>query len=119
MKNFAELKELTIKEFNKSKNSQKSTNEYIIEVLLKHKELTRVEMTYEISLLRYNELTNTKLEEQDFSKKEFQESWKKVNTTVKNSIDTNISKNNREPQYKDHVLKQNASNKYYLELAKK
>ena len=119
MKNLQVLKELTMKEFNKSTNSQKGTNEYIIEVLLKNKELTRVEMTYEISLLRYNDITNTKLEEQDYTKKEFVESWKKVNTTVKNSIDTNISKNNREPQYGDYILKQNSSNKYYLEPKKK
>ena len=119
MKNLQVLKELTMKEFNKSTNSQKGTNEYIIEVLLKNKELTRVEMTYEISLLRYNDITNTKLVDQDFNSKEFVESWKKVNTTVKNSIDTNISKNNREPQYKDYVLKQNSSNKYYLETIKK
>jgi hypothetical protein len=118
MKNLQALKELTLKEFNKSKSSQKATNDYIIEVLLKHKELTRVEMTYEISLLRYDEITSKKLEEQDFATKEFQESWKRVNTTIKNSIDTNISKNNREPQYKDYVLKQNA-NKYYLESIKK
>ncbi len=108
-----------MKEFNKSTNSQKGTNEFIIEVLLKNKELTRVEMTYEISLLRYNDITNTKLEEQDYTKKEFVESWKKVNTTVKNSIDTNISKNNREPQYGDYILKQNSNNKYYLEPKKK
>jgi len=120
MKNLAALKELTMKEFNKSKSSKKGTNEYIIEVLLKNKELTRVEMTFEISLLRFDEITNTKLAEQDENDIEFIKTWKAVNTTVKNSIDTNISKNNFTPQYKGYSLEQNEVNKkYYLAPIKK
>jgi hypothetical protein len=116
MKNLQMLKELTTKKFNKSSKSTKSTNEFIIEVL-KNKRLTRVEMTFEISLLRYEELTGRKLTDQETESKDFAKSWDSVLTTVKNSIDTNISKNNREPQYNEFVLK--SDNKvYFLELKK-
>jgi len=117
MKNLSMLKELTNKEFSKSSKSQKSTNDFIIEVLQAHKKLTRIEMTFEISLLRYESIIGRKLDDKETERTEFASDWKKVNTTVKNSIDTNISKNNREPQYKDFVLKQD-DNKYYLEAKK-
>ena len=111
------LKELTNKEFNKSSKSQKSTNDFIIEVLKDKKQLTRIEMTFEISLLRYESIIGRKLDDKETERNEFPNDWKKVNTTVKNSIDTNISKNNREPQYGEYQLK-SVDNKYYLELQK-
>lgn len=110
------LKELTNNQFNKGTKSTKSTNDYIIEVL-KGKKLTRVEMVFEISLLRYEELTGKKLDDKETEDKEFPNKWLKVNTTIKNSIDTNISKNNREPQYGDLQLKQEGA-KYFLEATK-
>jgi len=117
MKNLSMLKELTNKEFNKSSKSQKSTNDFIIEVLKDKKQLTRIEMTFEISLLRYESIIGRKLDDKETERNEFPNDWKKVNTTVKNSIDTNISKNNREPQYGEYQLK-SVDNKYYLELQK-
>lgn len=116
LKNLETLKSLTMKEFNKSSKSTKGMNDFIIEVL-KGKRLTRIEMVFEISLLRYEEIIGRKLTDQESESDEFPANWKKVNTTVKNGIDTNISKNNREPQYKEFILKQDGA-KYFLELKK-
>lgn len=112
MKNLALLQELTNKEFNKSTNSTKGMNDFIMEVL-KGKELTRVEMVFEISVLRFEEITGQKLTDELTTKADFAETWKKVNVRVKNGIDTNISKNNREPQYGEFKLKM-VNNKYKL-----
>lgn len=117
MKNLQMLKELTNEKFSKSTKSSKGTNDYIIEVL-KNKKLTRVEMTFEITLLRYEEIVGRKLTDEESERNDFKETFDKVLTTVKNSIDTNISKNNREPQYKEFMLKKQ-EDKYFLELVKK
>ena len=117
MKNLQMLKELTNEKFSKSAKSAKSTNDYIIEVL-KNKKLTRVEMTFEIALLRYKEIVGRELNDEECERKDFKETFDKVLTTIKNSIDTNISKNNREPQYKEFILKKQ-DDKYFLELIKK
>lgn len=117
MKNLEMLKSLTNKEFNKGSKSTKGMNDFIIEVL-KGKKLTRIEMVFEISLLRYEEITGKVLDDKETERADFAESWKKVNTTVKNGIDTNISKNNREPQYGEFKLKQDGP-KYFLESVKK
>lgn len=114
MKNLEMLKSLTNKEFNKGTKSTKGMNDFIMEVLTKNGKLTRVEMVFEISLLRYEEIIGVKLDDKESETKDFAEKWKKVNITVKNGIDTNISKNNREPQYGEFKLKQDGT-KYYLE----
>ena len=94
------------------KSKGTSISDLMIEVLKDGSKLTRIELTNEISIIRYEEAF-TKIDDNEITKPEFLENWSKINTTVKNGIDTSISKNNREPQYGSLTLKVN-DNKYSL-----
>ena len=89
-----------------------SISDLIVQVLKDKNPMSRVELTNEISAIRYEEAF-AKIDEKEMAKAEFLENWSKVNTTVKNGIDTSISKNNREPQYGQYSLVV-AENKYSL-----
>lgn len=94
------------------KSKGTSIADSIISALKDKKAMTRVELVNEISAARYEE-NFAKIDEAEIAKPEFLENWSKINTTVKNSIDTSISKNNREPQYDGYELVV-SDNKYSL-----
>lgn len=94
------------------KSKSTSISDLMIQVLKDGVELDRIELTNEISAIRYEEKFSV-IDDAEMSKAEFLENWSKINTTVKNGIDTSISKNNREPQYGKLTLKV-ANNKYSL-----
>ena len=76
----------------KTRSSKKSVNDYLVEILGKDDKMsmTRIELTNEITLLRLQE--NEEVNEKSFQDSEFIERFKKMNKTVKNGLDTSISK---------------------------
>ena len=92
MKNLSTLAlELTRENLVKSRSSRKSINSYLVDILDDpKKQMTRIELTNEITLLRLQE--SEEVNEKSFKDAEFIERFKKMNKTVKNGLDTSIAK---------------------------
>ena len=92
MKNLLDLAfELTTENLVKTRNSKKSINSYLVDILGEDptKKMTRVELTNEITLMRLQE--ESEVTEASFQDPEFIAKFKKMNKTVKNGLDTSIA----------------------------
>lgn len=125
MKNLNELLlEITTK--NTVKTSQKrNVNEMLIEVLSEGKKLTRIELINEISILRYKDEFKVELNEKMLSDKEVVANFIKITKTIRNGVDTSISRSNNNssfhynPKYSNYELKQGLDGKFFMNIIKK
>lgn len=99
MKNLNErLLELTIQNTVK-KGSTKSINHLIVEVLKSGEKLQRTEIVSRIAEIRFNESSEEKLTEKMLENPEVMEKLLKTIKTVKNGVDTSISKSNNNSSF--------------------
>jgi len=123
MKNLQErLLELTIANTVK-KSSTTSINHLILKVLQeKSEKLTRPEIVARIAQIRYDESHEVKLSDKELEKQEVLEEFLKIIKTVKNGVDTSISKSNNNssfsfnPEFKEYELCEK-DNKYFIQMA--
>ncbi len=110
---------LTKANIQKTRSSKKSINDYLVEILGDGKtSMTRIELTNAITLKRLEE--NEEVTEESFKDEEFLGRFAKMNKTVKNGLDTSISKGKSSScfvssRYKDeYELLEDDNKKYSL-----
>jgi len=92
--------ELTTKNLVKARNSNKKTNnDYMLELLLDSKPLSRIEIVLKIALKRISEKLEREIKPTDFENEEFNTDFNAVTVTVKNAVDTSISKSNNNSSF--------------------
>ena len=94
--------EVTTKNVTKKRGSSNriTTNDRILKLLFEDKlELTRVEIVNHITYQRTEESMDREITSEDFKNEEFLASWAKLSKTVKNSVDTSISKSNNNASF--------------------
>jgi len=107
------------------KSSTTSINHLILKVLQeKNEKLTRPEIVARIAQIRYDESHDVKLDEKNLDNKEVLEDFLKIIKTVKNGVDTSISKSNNNssfsfnPEFKQYELCEK-DGKYFIQSATK
>ena len=105
------------------KSTTTSINHLILRVLQeKNEKLTRPELVARISEIRYNDSHTSPITEKDLEKPEVLEEFLKIVKTVKNGVDTSISKSNNNssfsfnPEFKAFELCEEAG-KYFIKSA--
>lgn len=84
----------------KGKSNRITPNDRILKLLFDDKqELTRVEIVNHITYQRMEESMDREIQAEDFENEEFLASWAKLSKTVKNSVDTSISKSNNNASF--------------------
>lgn len=81
------------------KGTTKSINHLIVEVLESGSKLQRTEIVSRIAEIRYNESAETKLTEEQLDNAEVLEKLLKIIKTVKNGVDTSLSKSNNNSSF--------------------
>lgn len=82
-----------------NESSKKTNNDYLLELLLDAKPLTRIEIVSKIALKKMEEQMEQKLTTEWFEDEAFQINFNKMITTVKNAVDTSISKSNNNSSF--------------------
>ena len=84
----------------RGKSTRTTTNDRLLKLLFDdNQELTRVEIVNHITYQRTEESIGREITAEDFENEEFLADWAKLSKTVKNSVDTSISKSNNNASF--------------------
>ena len=118
--------EVTTKNVTKKRGSSNriTTNDRLLKLLFgdDKEALTRVEIVNHITYQRMEEKLKRELIDEDFENEQFLIDWAKLSKTVKNSVDTSISKSNNNAsfhyneKYNDYLMVITPENKYKVIL---
>lgn len=82
-----------------NESSKKTNNDYLLELLLDAKPLTRIEIVSKISLKKMAEKLEREVLAKDFEDEAFNVDFNKMIVTTKNAVDTSISKSNNNSSF--------------------
>lgn len=119
------LLEITVKNTVKRNSIVRNVNEMLVEVLHnQNKKLSRLELINECSMLRYQDQNGIELKVEMLKDAKVVEDFIKITKTIRNGIDTSISRSNNNssfhynPKYSNLELKQDASGKFTITTRK-
>ena len=119
----ARLLELTVANTVKRATSNGSINDLLVKVLYEDKKrMTRVELINELTKIRFEEKFETKIDENFFEDAGLIEQFVKLTKTVKNGVDTSLSRSNNNSSfhfnqnYAKYLLVENSDRTYEMVL---